>query len=651
MTLIDVLNMINIVLTIKKYTINIENNVPNTNICAKCMQQINNEFKPDLECKKCKSNEFVNKLKDTRIEYVFEYIEANSDKKINYLVKTNAQLSADPNLSNKLKSVIYNCNWGSSIPNRPSGTPTHYLLEYNDNNDIIATVSYFDNYKINDHINNNIHAETQQLHMTSGELGWVCTNNKYRKKGYISYLINNTLDNLNKISWLWCIDNVLSTMYFGLGFEYIRNTQNSNGIQYMENNVYYMKYRPNRFLSPINHNNLRLTDNKNGIKLYTISVALQYNSSNHHNKACGLYAPINILMVLEACKTNNDEILNKIHNNEEYNSLIDWYKSITISNLILNKNNQTIPFIDTEDINRYEFNFYNILNGEITNDINMPIYMKVNNMSLDEMGKNMAPHGVDASEIDNHKRNLVFLNELKLNIDLLINSTISIYSPPYNSNYNDSKSLIRLVFGTGNPYIDQTIINQKFRILSNFYERRNYVFGLQIAAEGHWISSVINKVNNKHEIYFMDSMGREINYYGGLSDMLFKLTKFKTLGKFMDKLLQQSKLYIIEQYKSSINDIITNKYNTPDTAHQLQQTVQMHAKNIAVHYKFILTNYKWIYSNKLHEFALWFANNSYISDHRKNEILNNYENIKKTMINTLRGYNITSETILKMKIA
>ena len=57
------------------------------------------------------------------------------------------------------------------------------------------------------------------------------------------------------------------------------------------------------------------------------------------------------------------------------------------------------------------------------------------------------------------------------------------------------------------------------------------------------MSAIINKVNGKIEIYFMDSLSKPIADYTGLKDMLLKIASFESFNKFLesDKRIQTPK--------------------------------------------------------------------------------------------------------------
>ena len=656
----NILNNLNNMYNVKSFINEIELDYM---LCPICIKQITDGFKPDIECKKCKGqsniiSSFQNKLKNTRIEYVKEYIETDIFKKLLLTSGFDGDIKADNILSDKFKKIINNCGWGFNIPSRPGTNSRHYLLQYiNDslnNNDLIASMSYFYNYKVNDRITSEIGHRTQYLHNTSDEIGYVCTDVPYRRKGYVSYLMNYVLDNISSpsIPWLWCDTAIKSTMYLGFGFEYIRNKKDMigpYGIQYKYSNILYMKYRPNILLP--NHSNLNHISTYNNVKIYRVTVANQ--NANHEPTACGYYVSVNILMMFEACKSNINA-LDDINNNAVVKSLVKWYRNITLINQIINSENQPFPLpCDDSIINHKNNNFYtcNIWNTHK----NIPFYMsnfdKINFVSYKkDITQNGDYFDTISNNYDDYKYELYYLqNDYVLNIDLLINSTILIYQ--YAKKHDDDRYLIRLLEGNNSIIMNKFIITQNFKILANFYMRKNYVFALQIAVIEHWVSVIINKTNNNITIYFMDSLGHNINSYNGLSNMLVNITTFDNFGALLNTFLLQTKEYLSKNYYSMIDNILADYNNLITKQAGINGLIYAYIDDFDLHYKHILNIHDFIYADDLHNFAEWIDNQNYITDYKKNNLSAGiYDYVKNRIKQKLNHKNINKESILKMNI-
>lgn len=580
--------------------------------CPSCIETIRENKIPEPDCKQCKSTDFYELLGQKRAEYVKEFIDDDF-----YKLSTKVIMESNPTdliCLNQLKVLIGRCNWGEHIPTRPLNiNPPHYLLLYK--KQIVASATYFDNTKI---------AElTQLIHMLDGELGYVCVDPMYRSKGYFDYMFRYALDNLhNKKIWLWTSELEKSLLYYSHGFEYIRNPSygKRNGIQIINNiNHYHMKYRPNRLLSEsylIRH--LFEIVNNGILRIYNLSVPSQNTEGNLG--LCGVYTPINILLCFEACKGSNPTF-------ENNRLLVDWYIKLLKNNNIYNGLSQVNGYNDniirlSNEVYR-EYNLPTVWFYRGIND-NLPIYMHPNASDDIKYFGTFNRRGLIPSES--------LVDNINLNIDFLINSTILLYGSN-KSDFNNDLALYEMIIGLDinkdineytneniNEHINEQLINQNFRIMKNFYESHNYVFAIQIAyGSDHWVSAVINKVNDIVEIYFMDSLNKSITIYNTLSSLLQKLVTLGSFKNFLNALLNSIKSNIEEKYRKCIENIpirITDNFGNPA---QIMRTImaefQVNRDYIIRHMKFIINKKHWIYADDLYDFVDWITKKEYQNEY------------------------------------
>jgi len=175
----------------------------------------------------------------------------------------------------------------------------------------------------------------------------------------------------------------------------------------------------------------------------------------------------------------------------------------------------------------------------------------------------------------------------------------------------------------------------------------------------HWLSAVINKVDNKSKAYFMDSIGLDISKYTKLKEHLERLMKYNNYSEFMDALANHFQSHLIMIYQNAIDDIISNGIkNKIDLIDKINGYSEHIYDRIVLSVEFMFDDInEWIYSNNYIKLLDWIKNIEYIDINyrfddlfEKNKSYINKKELKEKLQEIKSGHSNFSFEIVNKKL-